>query len=45
ESVLYFSQSAHEIYKYQRVINGNKSNDIHLRDCPPHEPENAHSHL
>jgi len=20
-------------------------NDIHLRDCPPHEPENAHSHL
>jgi len=20
-------------------------NDIHLRDCPPDEPENAHSHL
>jgi len=20
-------------------------NDIHLRDCPPEEPENAHSHL
>ena len=26
---------------------GNKylHNDIHLRDCPPDEPENAHSHL
>jgi secondary thiamine-phosphate synthase enzyme len=22
-----------------------KHNDIHLRDCPPDEPENAHSHL
>ena len=20
-------------------------NDIHLRDCPPDEPENAHSHI
>ena len=20
-------------------------NDIHLRDCPPEEPENAHSHI
>ena len=24
---------------------GYKHNDIHLRDCPPDEPENAHSHL
>jgi secondary thiamine-phosphate synthase enzyme len=22
-----------------------RHNDIHLRDCPPDEPENAHSHL
>ena len=22
-----------------------KHNDIHLRDCPPDEPENAHAHL
>jgi secondary thiamine-phosphate synthase enzyme len=22
-----------------------RHNDIHLRDCPPEEPENAHSHL
>jgi len=22
-----------------------KHNDLHLRDCPPDEPENAHSHL
>jgi secondary thiamine-phosphate synthase enzyme len=22
-----------------------KHNDIHLRDCPPDEPKNAHSHL
>ncbi|HEB77440.1 MAG TPA: YjbQ family protein, partial [Methylothermaceae bacterium] len=22
-----------------------RHNDIHLRDCPPDEPENAHAHL
>ena len=22
-----------------------RHNDIHLRDCPPDEPENAHSHI
>jgi len=22
-----------------------KHNDIHLRDCPPDEPKNAHSHI
>jgi secondary thiamine-phosphate synthase enzyme len=29
------------------VPSGNRylHNDIHLRDCPPHEPQNAHSHL
>ena len=31
----------------QQVPPGDKylHNDIHLRDCPPDEPENAHSHL
>ena len=31
----------------QLVPEGNKylHNDIHLRDCPPDEPENAHSHI
>ena len=31
----------------QLVPKSNKylHNDIHLRDCPPDEPENAHSHL
>lgn len=29
------------------IPSGNKylHNDIHLRECPPEEPENAHSHL
>ena len=33
---------------FQRLVPadaGYKHNDIHLRDCPPDEPENAHSHL
>jgi len=27
------------------VDNAYLHNDIHLRDCPPEEPENAHSHI
>ena len=33
---------------FQRLVPadaGYKHNDIPLRDCPPDEPENAHSHL
>ena len=36
-----------QVFFNQLVPAGNKylHNDIHLRDCPPDEPENAHSHL
>jgi secondary thiamine-phosphate synthase enzyme len=33
---------------FERLVPANDRylhNDIHLRDCPPDEPENAHSHL
>ena len=33
---------------FQRLVpmdNKYLHNDIHLRDCPPSEPENAHSHI
>ena len=33
---------------FQRLVPADasyKHNDIHLRECPPDEPENAHSHL
>lgn len=33
---------------FQRLVPKDRKylhNDIHLRDCPPDEPENAHSHI
>ncbi|WP_455375965.1 secondary thiamine-phosphate synthase enzyme YjbQ [Kaarinaea lacus] len=33
---------------FRTLVPANKNylhNDIHLRDCPPDEPENAHSHI
>ena len=45
----YEQRLVHDVKEFfQHLVPANNKylhNDIHLRDCPPDEPENAHSHI